>query len=70
MLKLADMTGYNRDKLHFGQYPPGYPTRPIASDQPYLVLDATKIKRALGWPEPLPFEEGLKKHLDYWGGKK
>ena len=69
-LKLADMTGFDRDKLHLGQYPPGYPTRPITSDQPYLVLDATKIKRMLNWPEPMPFEKGAKKAIGYWASKK
>ena len=66
-LKIADIIGYDKKKLHLGEYPPGYPNRPISSDQPYLVLNSNKIKNMLSWPEPLSLDEGLKKTVDYWG---
>lgn len=65
-LKIADIIGYDKKKLHLGEYPPGYPNRPISSDQPYLVLNSSKIKDMLGWSEPLPLEEGLRKTVNYW----
>ena len=65
-LKIADIIGYDKNKLHLGEYPPDYPSRPISSDQPYLVLDAAKIKEILKWPEPVSFDDGLKRTIDYW----
>lgn len=65
-VKLADMIGYDKDKLHLGEYPPNYPNRPISSDQPYLVLNPVKIKEMLGWPEPLSLDNGLKRTVNYW----
>jgi len=69
-LKLAGIIGYDKGKIHLGEYPPGYSNRPLASDQPYLVLNASKIKKMLGWPEPIPLEDGLRKAVDYWASKK
>ncbi len=73
-LKIAEAIGFPREKIHFGEYPPGYPTRPIKSDQPYLVLDSSKAQRILGWRQTISPEEGLKKTTIYWhnrlkGGK-
>ena len=65
-LKIADIIGYDKKKLHLGEYPPNYPNRPISSDQPYLILDSGKIKNMLGWPDPLSLDEGLRKTVDYW----
>lgn len=65
-LKLADLFGYDTDKLRIGEYPPNYPNRPISSDQPYLVLDASKIKKMLKFPEPVSLNDGLKRTVDYW----
>jgi len=65
-LKIADLLNFPESKTHFGEYPPGYPSRPISSDQPYLVLDASKAKRVLGWTQTVPLEEGLRRTINYW----
>jgi len=46
--KVARITGYDVDEVVLVSYPPGYPLRPIVSDQPYLVLNPSKIRRH-GW---------------------
>ena len=66
VLKIAEMLEFPQEKIHFGTYPKGYPFRPLASDQPYLVLDSSKAKRILGWKQTISPEEGLKKIIDYW----
>ena len=53
-------------KICFGTYPPGYPARPIVSDQPYLVLDSTKIRKELGWVTKVSLDEGLGTVVKYW----
>ena len=65
-LKIADLLNFPQEKIHFGEYPPAYPYRPLASDQPYLVLDASKAKRILGWEQTVSSEEGLRKTIEYW----
>lgn len=65
-LKIAGLLNFPKDKIHIGEYPPGYPKRPITSDQPYIVLDASKAKRILGWEQKVSAEEGLKRTIDYW----
>ena len=65
-LKIADLLEFPKEKIHFGQYPPGYPNRPLPSDQPYLVLNPTKAKTVLGWNQTITPEEGLKLTVDYW----
>lgn len=64
--KIAEMLNFPQEKIHFGKYPPGYPYRPLASDQPYLVLDASKAKKTLGWNQTISPEEGLRRTIDYW----
>lgn len=44
---LSKITGFN-SKIVLGSYPPGYPSRAIAQDPDYLVLDSAKIRNALG----------------------
>ncbi len=68
-LKIAEILGFPLNKLHFGEYPPGYPKRPLTSDQPYLVLNPSKAGRVLGWKQLVSPEEGLKKTIDYWKSK-
>lgn len=63
--KVAKIAGYNMEKVVLGSYPPGYPLRPIASDQPYLVLNPSKIRKH-GWAPKVSLDEGLRKVLDYW----
>jgi UDP-glucose 4-epimerase len=53
----------------FGSYPPGYPMRPLISDQPYIVLDSTRAREELGWRPRVRLEEGLQMVVDYWKGK-
>jgi nucleoside-diphosphate-sugar epimerase len=69
VMKIAQILNYPLDKVHFGQYPPGYPYRPIASDQPYLSLDASKARRILGWSQTVPPEEGLTRTVEHWTRK-
>ena len=68
-LKIADLIGFPIEKIHFGRYPSGYPTRPLSSDQPYLVLDSSKAQRILGWEQKFSPEEGLRKTIDHWKNK-
>ncbi|MBI3987666.1 MAG: GDP-mannose 4,6-dehydratase [Lentisphaerae bacterium] len=65
-LRLADRLGYSRKKIKFGKYPPGYPRRPIQSDQPFIDLDARKIRKVLGWKPRVRLEDGLTRVLEYW----
>jgi len=63
--RVAEKIGYEKSKIVFGSYPPGYPYRPLISDQPYIVLDATKIKTKLGWKPTVSFNEGLGRVISY-----
>jgi GDP-mannose 4,6-dehydratase len=65
-LKIAEVLGFPVEKIHFGEYPPGYPNRPIKSDQSYLVLDPSKAKEILGWHQSVTPEEGLRRTIEYW----
>lgn len=65
-LKIAKAWNFDAKKVIFGKYPPGYPYRPFASDQPYLVLDSSRAKRVLGWEPKVSPEDGLKKTVEYW----
>ncbi|MBI2043881.1 SDR family NAD(P)-dependent oxidoreductase [Candidatus Pacearchaeota archaeon] len=67
--KIAQLLNFPLEKIHFGQYPPGYPERPLKSDQPYLVLDDSKIRRVLGWQKKVLPEEGLKRTIAHWKNK-
>lgn len=64
-LKIAEIIGFPKEKIYLGQYPPGYPSRPIKSDQPYLVLNTSKAERILGWAQTIPVEEGIKRTIEY-----
>ena len=66
VFKIAELLDFNKEKIHFGKYPSGYPYRPLSSDQPYLVLDSSKAQKILGWRQTIFPEEGLKKIIDYW----
>ena len=68
-LKIAEALNFPLEKIHFGEYPPGYPYRPITSDQPYLVLNPSKAEKILGWRQTITPEEGLRKTINYWRGK-
>jgi dTDP-glucose 4,6-dehydratase len=64
--KLADMIGFNKRKIILGRYPPGYPLRPLASDQPHIDLDSSKIRKVLGWKPTVSLEDGLTRTIAYW----
>jgi len=72
--ELAELTakkiGYDFKRVKFGSYPPGYPFRPTVSDQPYLVLDSTKVKRTLNWAPRFTLEKGLEKVISYFRKKQ
>jgi GDP-mannose 4,6-dehydratase len=63
---IAMKLGYDTKKIKFGSYPPGYPFRPLSSDQPYLVLDSTKIKKDIKWSPKYDLSEGLDKIIAYF----
>lgn len=63
---IAKKIGFDSKKIKYGAYPPGYPFRPVVSDQPYLVLDSTKIKRALNWSPKVSLDEGLDKVIAHF----
>lgn len=63
---IADRLDFDKKNIIIGSYPPGYPYRPLSSDQPYLVLDASKIKSVLGWRPKTDIIGGLDKVIDFW----
>ncbi len=65
-LKIAEKVGLNQDKIVFGSYPPNYPYRPLVSDQPFILLDSTKIRSKLGWIPKVSLDEGIKKVIGHW----
>jgi len=68
-MKIAEKVGYSNDKIILGAYPPGYPLRPIASDQPYIILDSTKARQELKWSPQVNLDKGLEKTIEYWKSK-
>lgn len=68
-IKIAEKIGFDKSNIVLGAYPPNYPHRPLPSDQPYLVLDASKIKAKLGWKVTADLDTGLLKTIDYWKNK-
>jgi GDP-mannose 4,6-dehydratase len=62
--------GYDLKKIRFGSYPPGYPFRPSISDQPYIVLNAEKIKNELNWSPLLNLSEGIDKTITYFKNRE
>ena len=65
-LLIAKSVGYDENKIAFGSYPPNYPLRPINGEQPYIVLDPSKITREFGWRVTIDLERGLKDTIAYW----
>lgn len=64
-LKVSEIINFD-GKIVTGTYPPRYPTRPVISDQPYLVLDSTKIGKELGWAPKVSLDESLREIVKYW----
>jgi len=63
---VAEKIRYDKRRIVFGSYPPGYPYRPPISDQLYIVLDSTKIKKELNWAPKVPLSEGIAKVISYF----
>jgi len=63
---VAEKIGYDKKRVMFGSYPPGYPYRPSISDQPSIVLDSTKIKRELDWAPKVSLNAGIDKVVSYF----
>jgi GDP-mannose 4,6-dehydratase len=67
---IAKKIGFENKKIKLGSYPPGYPFRPLASDQPYIVLDATKIKKSLNWSPTISLNDGVDRVISYFKKKE
>ena len=63
---IAEKVGFDKKNLVLGSYPPGYPYRPLISDQSSIVMDATKIKKELGWKPTVSLDEGIEKVISYF----
>lgn len=63
---IAEKIGYDERRIVFGSYPPGYPYRPLISDQPFIVLDSTKIKKELNWAPKVSLKDGIDKVISYF----
>jgi UDP-glucose 4-epimerase len=68
-IMIADKIGYDKKNLVLGSYPPGYPYRPLVSDQPSIVMGATKISEELGWTPTVSLSEGIDKVIAYFQKK-
>jgi nucleoside-diphosphate-sugar epimerase len=71
-LLIAKKVGFDPKNIALGAYPPGYPLRPLMSDQKSIVLDSAKIRKKLGWKPTVTLEDGIAKVVAYFkqGGKK
>jgi len=67
---IAEKIGYDKKRIVFGSYPPGYPYRPPISDQTCIMLDSTKIKKELGWAPKVPLSEGIDKVISYFKSRR
>lgn len=63
---IAKKIKFDMKKIKLGTYPPGYPFRPLASDQPYIVLDSAKIRKTLHWSATVSLDEGIDKVIAYF----
>jgi dTDP-glucose 4,6-dehydratase len=65
-LLIAKIIGHDEEKITFGSYPRGYPMRPRPGEQPYIVLDSSKITNELGWRAAIDLASGIKDTIEYW----
>jgi GDP-mannose 4,6-dehydratase len=63
---IADKIGFDKKNISLGSYPPGYPYRPLSSDQSSIVLNAEKIRKDLGWKPTVSLGEGIDKVISYF----
>jgi GDP-mannose 4,6-dehydratase len=66
---IAKKIKFDTQKIKLGSYPPIYPYRPLASDQPYIVLDSTKIRKKLHWSPTVGLDEGIDRVITYFKRK-
>ena len=66
---IAEKVGFDKENIVLGSYPPGYPYRPVVSDQPSILLDSTKIRQELNWAPKMPLSAGLDKVIGYFRKK-
>jgi GDP-mannose 4,6-dehydratase len=66
---IAKKIQFDTKKIKLGSYPQGYPYRPLASDQPYIVLDSTKIRKKLHWSPKVDLDEGINRVITYFERK-
>ncbi|MBS7623683.1 GDP-mannose 4,6-dehydratase [Candidatus Bathyarchaeota archaeon] len=62
---ISRLVGFS-GKIVYGSYPPGYPQRPAVWDPDYLVLDSSRIRKALRWKPSVNLEEGLVRTIESW----
>jgi UDP-glucose 4-epimerase len=67
-IMIANKIGFDMHNVVMGSYPPGYPFRPLVSDQPSIVLDSAKIKKELNWAPTVTLSEGLDRVIAYFQG--
>lgn len=65
-VRIADIIGYPKKRIIYGAYPPNYPMRPIESDQPFIDLDSTKIKKMMKWKPTISLDQGLELSVAFW----
>ena len=63
---IAGKLNFSTKNIILGAYPPGYPLRPTISDQPYIILDATKARNELGWKPQVDLAKGLDLTIEHW----
>jgi GDP-mannose 4,6-dehydratase len=63
---IAKKIGFDKKNIVMGSYPPGYPYRPLISDQASIVLDSSKIRKELGWAPKTSLSEGLEQVIEYF----
>lgn len=63
---IAGKIGYDKKGIVLGSYPPGYPYRPPISDQPFIILDSSKIQKELNWTPKVSLSEGIGKVISYF----
>jgi GDP-mannose 4,6-dehydratase len=62
---IAEKLDFDKSNIVMGSYPPGYPFRPLISDQPSIVLDSAKIRKQLNWAPTVSLSEGLDRTIAY-----
>ncbi len=64
--KIAKKIDFDEKNIVLGAYPPGYPYRPLVSDQSSIVLDSHKIRNDLRWMPKTSLDKGLDIVIEYF----